>query len=141
MSTRAGLRPVETPLTALGGAILGGAAGYLIGGVVGFIVGAAPAGINGAFGGFRGSYAWRTARGWFAFVADSTWGLLGTTLGVVFNAINSLGRSTGYRADLSHHFNRHVFERGACMKRGLAFRGCANGLAPGSGFGLRQAET
>jgi hypothetical protein len=85
------------------------------------VAGASSAAINGAFGGFRASYAWRTAKGWFAFVADSTWGLIGTTLGVVLNLVNSINRSAGYREDMSRRLNRHVFERGDCMKRGFAF--------------------
>ncbi|MFH1329197.1 MAG: hypothetical protein ABIJ48_00845 [Actinomycetota bacterium] len=65
-------------------------------------------------------YDWRSAKGWFAFAGDSTWGLLGTTLGNVLNLANVVQRGTGYRPDFSRRQNRHVFERGACMRRGFA---------------------
>ncbi len=112
---------LETALTALGGAALGGATGYLLGGSPGLAVGASMAGLNGAFGGARGTYSWRRPRGWFAFASDSTWGLLGTTLGLVLNLGNLADRSSGYRADFSRREDRHVFDRGMCMKRGFAF--------------------
>jgi len=112
---------LETVLVTVVGGALGAATGYLIGDVPGLAAGATMGGVNGVFGGIRNTYGWRTARGWFAFVMDSSWGLLGTTLGVGLNVINSRSRNSGYRADLSRRQNRHVFERGACMKRGFAF--------------------
>ena len=106
------LRLVETGLTTAAAAALGGAVG-LIGGVPLAIAAGASAGLNGAFGGYRQIYDWRTAKGWFAFAADSTWGLVGTTLGNVLNLANLAGRGSGYRPDFSRRQNRHVFEKGA----------------------------
>ncbi len=111
---------METGLTTVAGAALGGAVG-LLGGVPLAIATGASAGLNGAFGGYRQVYDWRRAQGWLAFAADSTWGLLGTTLGNVLNLANLAGRRSGYREDFSRRQNRHVFERGAAMKRGFAF--------------------
>ncbi|OFW63371.1 MAG: hypothetical protein A2135_01745 [Actinobacteria bacterium RBG_16_67_15] len=108
-------------LVTVAGGMLGAATGYSIGDIGGLAVGAVMAGLNGGFGGLRGTYAWRTIKGWFAFVSDSSWGLLGTTLGVGLNVINSASKASGYREDFSRRQNRHVFERGACMKRGFAF--------------------
>ena len=109
----------ETALTAAGAA-LGGALG-LLGGIPLAVAAGVSAGVNGAFGGYRQVYDWRSAKGWFAFAADSTWGLLGTTLGNALNLANIAGPGAGYRPDFSRRQNRHVFERGACMKRGFAF--------------------
>jgi hypothetical protein len=114
------IRFAEASLTTLAGAALGGAAG-LLGGVPVAIATGVSAGVNGAFGGYRQVYDWRRAKGWFAFVTDSTWGLLGTTLGNLLNVVNLARRESGYRADFSFRQNRHVFERGAAAKRGFAF--------------------
>ena len=120
-------RVVETSLTTVGGAALGGAVGTalgLLGGtpaaVAAGIAAGASAGLNGAFSGFRRVYDWRSAKGWFAFVTDSTLGLLGTTLGNALNLANAR-KSAGFRPDFSHRQNRHVFDKGAAMKRGFAF--------------------
>lgn len=106
-------------MTTVAGAALGGALG-LLGGVPLAVATGISAGINGAFGGFRRVYDWRRAKGWLAFAADSTWGLFGTTLGNVLNLANSLGSRAGYRPDFSRRQNRHVFEKGACLKRRFA---------------------
>lgn len=113
------LRLVEAGLAAAAATALGGAAG-LIGGVSPAIAAGASAGLNGAFGGYRQIYDWRTAKGWFAFAADSTWGLLGTTLGNVLNLANLAGRGSGYRPDFSRRQNRQVFEKGVFVRRGFA---------------------
>ncbi len=113
------LRLVETGLTTAAAAALGGAVG-LLGGVPLAIATGASAGLNGAFGGYRQVYDWRTAKGWFAFAADSTWGLLGTTLGNALNLVNLAAQPSGYRPDFSRRQNRHVFEKGAWLKRGFA---------------------
>jgi hypothetical protein len=115
------MKIVETAFTTLAGAAMGAATGWLIGDTVGLAVGASVAGLNGMFCGARRIYDWRNPKGWLAFVTDSSWGLLGTALGVGLNVANLVSVSSGYRADFSHRQNRHVFERGACMKRGFAF--------------------
>ena len=51
-------------------------------------------------GGIHGIYDWSSADGWFAFISDSTWGIVGTSMGNVVQVINLFG-STGYRDDLS----------------------------------------
>lgn len=106
-------------MTTVAGAALGGAVG-LLGGVPLAVAAGASAGLNGAFSGYRQVYDWRRAQGWFAFAADSTWGLLGTTLGNVLHLANLAGRKSGYRADFSRRQNRHVFERGVALRRGFA---------------------
>lgn len=113
------VRLVETALATTAATGLGWAVGLLVG-TPPAIAAAASAGLNGAFGGYRQVYDWRTAKGWFAFAADSTWGLLGTTLGNVLNLANLVGKPSGYRPDFSRRQNRHVFEKGACLKRGFA---------------------
>lgn len=112
-------RLAETTLTTIAGALLGGAVGWL-GGLPVAAAAAASAGLNGAFGGHRQVYDWRSTKGWLAFVTDSTWGLIGTTLGNAMNLANLAG-GAGYRPDFSRRQNRHVFERGVCLKRRFAF--------------------
>ena len=113
------LRLAEAGLTAAAGAALGGVVGRL-GGPPFAVVAGVSAGLNGAIGGHRQVYDWRTGRGWFAFLTDSTWGLVGTSLGNLANLANLPARRAGYRADLSRRRNRHVFERGVRLRRQFA---------------------
>jgi hypothetical protein len=107
------------------GAIAGGAAGFLIGGpggmVVGAIVGGAMGGMNGLISGVHGIYDWGSVDGWFSFFSDSTWNLLGTSLGNVVHIVNLFYSDSNYRHDLSHRENRHVYEGGFALKSGFAF--------------------
>jgi RHS repeat-associated protein len=106
------LTALETGLTTAAGAWLG----WNTTGVFGLVNG----GFNGFMGGIHGIYDWSSADGWFAFISDSTWGIIGTTMGNVVHVINLFG-STGYRDDLSRRQNRHVYEGGAYLKDGFAF--------------------
>jgi hypothetical protein len=86
---------------------------------------AASAGINGLFGGIRQVYKWRSVPGWFAFVADSSWALISTTLGNILNVANLFWPDSEYRADFSKRRNRHVFRGGFALKPGFAnTQGC-----------------
>jgi hypothetical protein len=141
MTSRASraVRAAETALTALGGALLGGAAG-LPGGVPVAITAGVSAGLNGAFGGFRQVYEWRTAKGWLAFAADSTWGLVGTTLGSLLHLVDLAVPRSGYRADLSRRRNRHWFDGGARLRRGfvLTLGNVVSNASPGRGPGAEE---
>jgi hypothetical protein len=110
------VRIAEIALTTLGGTALAGALGLPVGVPLAIAAGIS-AGVNGAFGGFRQVYDWRTAKGWLAFAADSTWGLVGTTLGSVLHLVNLAQPDSGYRADLSRRRNRHWFDGGARLRR------------------------
>jgi len=79
------------------------------------------AGLNGALGGFRQVYDWRSAAGWFAFAADSTWGLVGTTLGTLLHLVNVARPGATYRADLSQRRHRHWFDGGARLRPGFVW--------------------
>ena len=81
---------------------------------------AVPAGLNGLAGGARRIYAWKTIGGWGAFVLDSSWALISTTLGVLVNGANLLNRRSGFGPEFSVRHNRHVFARGFALKRGFA---------------------
>ena len=116
----AAARAFETTLTIAGGAALGGAVG-LLGGVPLSIATGVSAGINGALGGGRQVYDWRSGTGWLAFVTDSTWGLLGTTLGSALHLVNLTHPRPVYRVDQSRRRNRHVFDRGVTLRRGFTF--------------------
>jgi len=103
---------LETGLTTAAGAWLG----WTVAGPFGALMG----GMNGLFSGVHGIYDWGSVDGWFAFLSDSTWGLIGTTLGNVVHVINLFG-NTGYREDLSRRQNRHVYEGGFYLKEGFTF--------------------
>lgn len=121
MSSRSPAAPViETILTTVVGGALGGAVG-LLGGVPVSIACGVSGGVNGALSGRRQAYDWRSAAGWLAFVADSTWGLAGTTLGSVLHLVNLAHPRPAYRVDRSRRRNRHVFDRGVTLRRGFAF--------------------
>jgi len=81
---------------------------------------AVPAGLNGLFGGIRRIYAWRTIGGWAAFLLDSSWALISTTLGVLVNVANLLQRDSGFGPEFSVRSNRLVFAGGFALKRGFA---------------------
>jgi hypothetical protein len=110
----------EATITAAGGAALGLAAGLVLGGPVGAVLGAAFAGLNGLAAGARGIYDWRSARGWVAFVTDSTWGLAMTALGVVLSGANVFVPATRHANELSRRQNRHVFDGGLALQRNMA---------------------
>jgi len=106
------LTALETGLTTAAGAWLG----WTVAGPFGALMG----GMNGLISGIHGIYDWGSVDGWFAFLSDSTWGLIGTTLGNVVHVINLFG-NTGYREDLSRRQNRHVYEGGFYLKEGFTF--------------------
>ena len=124
----------ETVLAAAGGAALGAALG-LLGGAPAAIATAVCAGVNGALGGWRQVYDWRSAAGWFAFAADSTWGLLGTTLGSALHLANLTLPGAVYREDLSRRRNRHWFDGGARLRPGFVWTlgNVVSNASPGKG--------
>jgi RHS repeat-associated protein len=107
------LTALETGLTTAAGAWLG----WTIGGPVGAVMG----GMNGLVSGIHGIYDWSSVDGWFAFLSDSTWGLIGTSLGNVVHLINLFYDDANYREDLSRRQNRHVYEGGFALKSNFAF--------------------
>jgi hypothetical protein len=76
--------------------------------------------MNGLISGIHGIYDWGSVEGWFAFLSDSTWNLIGTSLGNIVHVINAFNDSN-YREDLSRRQNRHVYEGGFGLKDGFAF--------------------
>jgi len=105
-----------------------GSAAALLGGLLGSV--AAPgaavamalvAGTTGAVGGALGSYAWRRPSGWAALALDSTWGIVGSLLGLALHGANLIVADAGYRSDLSRRRDRHVYSGGAHVKHGYAF--------------------
>ncbi|MHC1729122.1 MAG: toxin TcdB middle/N-terminal domain-containing protein [Syntrophobacteraceae bacterium] len=115
------LTGLEAGLTTVAGMWLGGITGFLVAGPVGAIIGAVMGGMNGLISGVHGIYNWGSAEGWFAFLSDSTWGLLGTSLGNMVHVINLFYSDSNYRHDLSHRRNRHVYEGGFALKSSFAF--------------------
>ena len=114
-------RALEALLTAAAGAAIAFFAVDLLGAPTPLAAAAAvPAGLNGLFGGARRIYAWKTIGGWAAFVLDSSWALISTTLGVLISGANLLNRRSGFSEEFSVRRNRHVFARGFALKRGFA---------------------
>ncbi len=100
---------------------VGGGLAWGVGWLIGLPIPAAIAGIaNGAISGWRWMYDWKK-NGVVALVLDSTWGLLGTTAGLVLNLVNLPRESAGYRFDLTYRQNHHVYSAGVRLKRGYAF--------------------
>jgi len=109
---------IETLAVAFAGGALGLALGSLIGaaGLLGVLAAA-----NGAITGRTGVYDWRRLNGWVAFVADSTWALIGTAIALVLHIAQLFYRSPRYRFDLSLRANLHIYEGGFSMKPAYAF--------------------
>ena len=102
---------LETGLTTGFGAMLGGAVvGSFVSG--GGAVGAGMGGVNGLFTGLRKTYDWNSIEGWAAFASDSSWGIIGTSLGNMVNIYNLVSAGPSYRSDLSERQNRQVYDRG-----------------------------
>jgi hypothetical protein len=106
-------------------AVAAGAAGGALGGIALSVVGlawpgAAVGALNGALGGWRGTYAWRRPSGVAAFVLDSTWAFATTTAAQVTHAVAAVQpRRGGYLDALSRRANRHVYARGFRLRRGF----------------------
>jgi hypothetical protein len=115
-----GARLGEAVAVAVAGGVIGGGLGWLLHPVVGVLAGTVAA-LNGAVSGWRGTYAWRRPVGWLAFVLDSTWATLPMTFALVAHAVAAAQHGGGHVPELGHRQNRHVYRRGACLKRGYAF--------------------
>ncbi len=77
------------------------------------IGGAIAGGLNGVISGATEIYAWDSWTGYAAFLSDSTWGLVGTTLGVLVHTVNLFyGDDRKYQSQLSKRQNRHVYDGG-----------------------------
>lgn len=93
------------------GALGLGASGGVAAGLM--ITAAVIGGLNGIISGTLEIYDWSSWTGWAAFLSDSTWGLIGTTIGVLLHTVNLFyGDDRNYRQDLSRRQNRHVYDGG-----------------------------
>jgi len=121
---------------------LGGVFGFAATGWVGLgWLGAGVGAANGLVGGWRGIYDWARPRGWFGFVADSTWGLVGSALALVFGALNLTRSDRDYVAEFSHRRGFHVFAGGIGLRRDFALA-LGNVVAnAGGAVGLRGEST
>ncbi len=116
MSAPDGGSPIEAAAVGASGAALGALAGWPFGIAVPIGI---VAGMNGAVGGWRSVYEWRSIRGVGAFVLDSTWASPMTAAGLFANAVGAATRG-GFVAELSRRRNRHVYQRGFQPRRGFA---------------------
>ncbi len=79
----------------------------------GLAIGAAVVGgLNGVISGSLEIYDWSSPVGWLSFLADSTWGLVGTTFAVLLHGINLFYGDRNYSFALSKRQNRHVYDGG-----------------------------
>lgn len=80
--------------------------------------------INAGLGGARKIYRWEDGSGFAALAADSSWGLIGTTLGSGWNLFNiGHGIATGndsYSDEHSERKNQHVYAGGFMQGKGFA---------------------
>lgn len=117
----------EAIVVTVAGAVLGGGAGWLVGEVLAgstvlAVAGAAVGAANGAVSGYAQIYRWESYTGWLSFLADSTWALLGTVLGlVVIHLPNAFWPEAGYRSDLCRRKDFHLYQGGMRLKAGFAF--------------------
>jgi RHS repeat-associated protein len=105
--------------------------GWMVGNFAPLVGGSGLAGVTGAMGGLNGlftgtrqiydSVQFLEPEGLASLVADSSWGILGTTLGNAVNVYNLLAAPSSYRADLSRGQNRQVYDRGFALKGTFAF--------------------
>lgn len=100
----------------LEGLVVGAAGGALAGLVLlplGLVpVGTAVGGISGFLSGFNQVYDWRRMGGWAGFALDSTWGLIGTTLGLTVHAANLLWPGSHLEPALGRGWGYHVYRGG-----------------------------
>ncbi|HEY6970180.1 MAG TPA: RHS repeat-associated core domain-containing protein, partial [Candidatus Angelobacter sp.] len=121
------LTGLETGLTTAIGFALGAGVGFSLGSIFGAGSAVALSGVFGTMGGLNGLlsgmhqiYDWEHPGGWLAFLSDSTWGLLGTSLGNIVQVLNIIGGAK-YRSDLSFRQNRNVYEGGIYISKDDAF--------------------
>jgi RHS repeat-associated protein len=106
--------------------------GWGVGMITPFIGGTALAEVTGAMGGLNGLFAgtrqiyddiqfFGSAEGVASLVADSTWGILGTSIGNAMNIYNLLTAPSSYRSDLSKGQNRQVYDRGFHLEGSSSF--------------------
>jgi RHS repeat-associated protein len=92
-----------------------GLLGVSTGGGVGFgimVSAAVIGGLNGTISGMTRIYDWTSPVGWFSFLSDSTWGLVGTGMGDLVHIVNIFYSGRNYRPELSERQNRHVYDGG-----------------------------
>lgn len=112
----------RTVLEGLGVALAGAGLGWSAGAWVAPWLGVAMAvvgGVNGLVSGIRRIYPWRTAKGWLAFVLDSTWASLPVASGLLAHLVAAVTRGEFLPA-MSTREGHHVYRRGAAFKRGYA---------------------
>ncbi len=124
-----GRRLGEAVVLAVAGGALGAGTGWAasrlgLDALTGILVaiGAVAGFANGAVSGYLQTYYWGSWTGWASFLADSTWGLIGTLLGLaVIQLANAFWPDAGYRSDLCRRKNFHLYARGMRLKPGFAF--------------------
>lgn len=103
------------------GALFDPVAGSRVGGTIGAIAGATLVGANAIMSGIHGIYKWHSWKGWLAFLTDHSWAIISIAPGGLVHIINTFWQDSNYRHDLSNRENRHIYERGLCLRRGFAF--------------------
>ncbi len=107
-------------LTSAGAALGFGTASYAGAGTTLSWAAAGSAALNATFTGARGVYDWGSPAGYLAFGSDSTWGLVGTSLGNAVNLTN-IASGASYDSSTSTRQNRQVYTDGFALNGDYAF--------------------
>ncbi len=119
------------------GVALGAIVGYVVAGPIGAGLAGAMAGMNGFVSGLTGMYRLETWQGRLAFLSDSTWGLVGTSLGNMVHIVNLFWPDADYNRELSFRQNRHIYDGGFQLSAGFATTHgnvISNALQSGKGY-------
>ena len=100
-------------------------------------------GLNGLFTGTRQIYDWGSIEGWASFLSDSTWGIIGTSLGNFANIYDLIAAPSSYRSDLSRRQNRQVYDSGLFVEKAdaVTFGNVTSNLSGGGGVGILKHES
>ncbi|MEO1623778.1 MAG: toxin TcdB middle/N-terminal domain-containing protein, partial [Bacteroidota bacterium] len=105
------------------------------------ITAAAFGGLNGVISGATEIYDWSSWTGWATFLSDSTWGILGTSLGVALHITNLFYENPDYQSHLSKRQNRHVYDGGFGIENYALTQGNVVSNLQGRHGGLLDHET
>lgn len=115
-SSQSGVAWLEGVAVGLGGALFGALS---LAWSDWWVAGAVVGGANGLISGSMRTYQWRDGSGRLAFFLDSTWGLLGTTVGLLTHGVNLLWPNAGYLSEVSERSGLHVYRRGLVFRPGF----------------------
>lgn len=116
---------IEAIATGAGGGLVAALAVELLGLIVDvdwlLLPAVGVATVNGLICGWVGIYSIPDGKGLRAFFLDSTWGFVGTAIGLLLHGAQLFWKNSDYVVELSERRNRHVYNGGVSLKGGYAF--------------------